>query len=90
MSTSRKLLSGIGWGGSSMVVVAGCQVVFLAVMARLLTPADFGLVAMGNICLRFLSYFAQLGVTPALIQKPELQADDIAAALSVSLGISFF
>lgn len=88
MSTSRKLLSGIGWGGSSMVVVAASQVVFLAVLARLLTPADFGLVAMGNICLRFLSYFSQIGVTPALVQKRELRDDDIAAALSVSLGVS--
>ncbi len=88
MSTSRKLLSGVGWGGVSLVVVASCQVVFLAVLARLLTPADFGLVAMGNICLRFLSYFSQLGVTPALVQKRELRDDDVAAALSVSLGIS--
>lgn len=88
MSVSRKLLSGVGWGGISMVAVAGCQIVFLAVLARLLSPADFGLVAMGNICLRFLSYFAQLGVTPALVQKPELRDDDIAAALFVSIAIS--
>lgn len=88
MTNLGKLRAGVGWGGLSMVIVAGCQIAFLAVLARLLSPADFGLVAMANISLRFLSYFAQLGVAPALVQKPKLGEDDIAAALAVSLGIS--
>lgn len=60
----------------------------MAVMARLLDPVHFGLVAVANVLLRFLTYFAQLGVGPALIQKPVLEDGDVRAALSVSLGIS--
>lgn len=60
----------------------------MAVMARLLDPAHFGLVAIANVSLRFFSYFAQMGIAPALIQKPILEDVDIRAALALSLGIS--
>ncbi len=87
-SSLSKTLHGIGWGGLSTVVNVLFQLVFMAVMARLLDPVHFGLIAIANVMLRFLMYFAQLGVGPALIQKPELTDGDIRAALSVSLGIS--
>jgi O-antigen/teichoic acid export membrane protein len=88
MSKIKTLASGIGWGTISTIAVTGFQLVFMAVMARLLNPTDFGLVAIANVSLRFFSYFAQLGTAPALIQKPTLEDGDIAAALTVSLGIS--
>jgi lipopolysaccharide exporter len=88
MSKLKKLASGVGWGTFSTIAVTGFQLVFMAVMARLLEPADFGLVAIANVSLRFFSYFAQMGTAPALIQKPKLEEGDIAAALTVSLGIS--
>lgn len=87
-SSLNKTLHGIGWGGLSTGVNVLFQLVFMAVMARLLDPVDFGLIAIANVMLRFLTYFAQLGVGPALIQKPELTDGDVRAALSVSLGIS--
>lgn len=87
-SSLSKTLHGIGWGGLSTGVNVLFQLVFMAVMARLLDPVHFGLIAIANVMLRFLMYFAQLGVGPALIQKPELTDGDIRAALSVSLSIS--
>ena len=88
MSKLKTLASGVSWGTFSTIAVTGFQLVFMAVMARLLDPSNFGLVAIANVSLRFFSYFAQLGTTPALIQKPKLEEGDIAAALTVSLGIS--
>ncbi|WP_081733808.1 lipopolysaccharide biosynthesis protein [Methylomonas sp. 11b] len=88
MSKIKSLVSGIGWGTFSTVTVVGFQLVFMAIMARLLEPANFGLVAIANVSLRFFGYFAQMGTAPALIQKPKLEDGDIAAALTVSLGIS--
>lgn len=90
MSNLKKLASGVGWGTVSVVTVTVFQLVFMAVMARLLEPADFGLVAIANVSLRFFSYFAQMGIAPALIQKPTLEDADVRAALALSLGISSF
>ena len=90
MSKLNKLAFGVGWGTVSVSTVTALQLVFMAVMARLLDPAHFGLVAIANVSLRFFSYFAQMGIAPALIQKPTLEDGDIRAALALSLGISTF
>ena len=90
MTKLKKLVSGVGWGTTSVVTVTVLQLVFMAVMARLLDPAHFGLVAIANVSLRFFSYFAQMGIAPALIQKPTLENADIRAAFALSMGISSF
>ena len=90
MSKLSSLVSGVGWGTVSIATVTIFQVVFISVMARLLDPADFGLVAIANIALRFYSFFAQMGITPALIQKETLSDGDVRAALALSLGVSIF
>ncbi len=88
MSKLNKLASGVGWGTVSVVTITLFQLVFMAVMARLLDPAHFGLVAIANVSLRFFSYFAQMGIAPALIQKPDLEDGDIRAALALSMSVS--
>jgi len=75
----------LGWSTISVFVIAGSQLGFMAVMGRLLSPSDFGLVAIAGLSLRFATYFAQLGVAPAVVQKANLSDDDIAAGFSVSL-----
>lgn len=84
------MVSGVGWGTVSIVTVTLFQLVFMGVMARLLEPADFGLVAIAHVALRFYSYFAQVGTAPALIQKETVDDGDIRAALALSIGVSGF
>jgi lipopolysaccharide exporter len=58
-----------------------------AVLARLLTPAAFGLIAFAGVFLRFVNYFAKAGITQALIQKQQLSREDIRAAFTLSTGL---
>lgn len=60
-----------------------------ATTARLLDPADFGLIAMANVLLRLGNYVAQMGVGRALIQAPEIDELDVRAAFTSSslLGV---
>lgn len=60
----------------------------MATLARLLDPVSFGLMAMATIVLRFASFFAQVGFSQALIQKPKVEAEDTTAALVMALVIS--
>ncbi len=66
------------------------QVGYTAIMARLLTPADFGLVALAAIFMRFGGYFAQMGMEQALIQKATLTPADIRAAFTSAVGLGLF
>jgi O-antigen/teichoic acid export membrane protein len=68
------------------------QIGYTAIMARLLDPAAFGLIAMSGVILRFGGYFANMGMAQAIIQKKELTNEDIRAAFTSALllGGAFF
>ena len=76
---------GIKWTTAAAVVTALLQVGYTAIMARLLSPAAFGLVAMAGVVLRFGSYFAEMGLGHALVQRPRITPEDIRATFTASL-----
>lgn len=84
---AQQVLSGLGWSVIATVVTALCQFVFMGVLARLLDPAAFGLMAMAIIVLRFASFFSQLGFAQAIIQRGHIKPEDTTAALLMALGI---
>jgi len=84
---AQQIMSGLGWSAMATVVSAVCQFVFMAMLARLLDPAAFGLMAMAAIALRFAGFFAQLGFAQAIVQRPRLTPQDTTAALVMALCI---
>lgn len=84
--TSRTL-DGVKWTYLATVSSAVLQLVFAAVMARLLSPEVFGLIAMTQLVLNFGNYFAEMGIGVALIQKFELTALDIRAGFTSTVAL---
>lgn len=84
---TRRSLPGLSWSYLDTIVVAVLQIGITAALARLLTPRAFGLVALGNLTLSFVNYFARAGITQALIQKPRLSAHDVRAGFTLSAGL---
>lgn len=91
-SLTAMTLKGVKWTSTSTLINAILQIVFFAITARLLDPAAFGLMAMSGVVLRFGSYFAQMGLGPALVQKDNIEKNEVAAAFTSSLflGAGFF
>lgn len=80
MSIKKKAIKGVIWStiqnwGSQ----AGSFIIFI-ILARLLTPEDFGIVSLANVFLVFLNIFLEQGLTPALIQREELEAKHLDTA----------
>jgi len=74
--------------GQSMAVYAVARVttiVFAAILARLLTPADFGLAAAATVALSFLNLGSRFGISTALIQAPSLDDGMVRTAKSMVL-----
>lgn len=69
------------WGSQ-----AGSLLVFF-VLARLLTPTDFGLVALANVFLAFMQLLLNQGFAQAIIQREELDAEHLDTAFWTNLGI---
>ncbi len=57
----------------------------LVVLARLLTPADFGLVAAALVVIGFSAIFSEFGIGPALVQRLDLQTRHIRTGFTLSL-----
>ena len=79
-----KTLSGLRWSFTSTGVSTLIQIAHMVIMARLLAPADFGLVALATAFLLFGTYFAQLGVGQALMQRLTLSEREIRTAFTTS------
>ncbi|HDY65716.1 MAG TPA: lipopolysaccharide biosynthesis protein [Phycisphaerae bacterium] len=90
-SLTSRTVHGLKWTYLANGISAGLQIAFTAIIARLLLPSAFGLVAMAGIFLRFGSYFAQMGIGQAIVQKQTLQPHDIRAAFTAStlIGAAF-
>ena len=88
---TSKTLHSLKWSYTGTIINSVLQIGFTAIMARLLDPADFGLMAMAGVILRFGTHFAQMGVGSAMIQKKEVSNEDIRASFTSSflLGILF-
>jgi lipopolysaccharide exporter len=90
-SLTSATVHGLKWSYASTIVNALLQIAVTAVLARLLTPSAFGLVAMAGVFLRFGQYFAQMGAGQALVQKRTLSVRDVHTAFTSSLlmGVAF-
>ena len=85
---TQRTLAGLLWTAWGRVAYVGAQVLVLAVLSRFLTPAEFGVVGAALVVIGLSGVFAQLGMGPALVQRPELERRhfDAAAVLSFALG----
>jgi len=86
-SLAAVTLAGARWTYLGTFVTAALQVAVTAVLARLLLPEAFGLVAMGMLVLRFGQYFATMGLTEAVVQRRDLCEEHVAAGFWAALGV---
>ncbi len=70
----------VGTGGQGVLRLA-----VLVILARLLTPSEFGVVSAALIVVGLSTIFSQLGVGPAVVQRPDLNADHLRSGFTLSL-----
>ncbi len=92
MSTVNKAINGGKWITSSTVISTGCQFVQIAILARLLEPAAFGIVSISTMIINFFTIFANLGFSNSVIARQENDRKILSTLyiLNVSLGLLMF
>ncbi|MEU9865557.1 lipopolysaccharide biosynthesis protein [Streptomyces sp. NPDC047971] len=78
-------VKGMRWTYLAGVAAIVLQLPYAAVMARLLTPEDFGLMALAHLVLRFAHHFAQGGLRSAVVQRATLTDRDIRVTFTLAL-----
>jgi PST family polysaccharide transporter len=84
----QRALRSMMWTGGGVAAETALQVLVVAVLARLLTPADFGVVAVALVMTGFVGIFGELGLVPALIQRERLETAHIRTAFTGSLALA--
>lgn len=72
------------WVVLGFVLDKGLALVQVMILARLLTPSDFGLMAMSSAVLLVLFTLSELGLDSAIIARRDVHADDLAVAWTLS------
>lgn len=81
----EKTAKGLFWGGISNGLQQLLGLIFGIVLARILSPEDYGMVGMLAIFTGIASSIQESGFTAALVNKPEINHDDYNAVFWFSL-----
>jgi O-antigen/teichoic acid export membrane protein len=76
----RQAVSSSLWVTGARLAARSLDQVLLIVLARLLVPKDFGIIAMAGVFTRMLGLFSTMGVTPAIIQRANVDDEFLSTA----------
>lgn len=88
MTLKHRVFSAVRWTSSVAVVRTLLQLAQMAVLARLLAPEDYGLMAMVAVVLGFATVFTDMGLNSAYVQRQEVTAAQRSSLfwLNVAMG----
>ena len=87
MSLRRRASRGVKQNAIASVITAIAQVAQLALLARLLQPADFGVASIATMIIGFLALAVDLGMGSALVHARDLGQKDLSSVLWATLGL---
>lgn len=87
MNLRDKAVKGVGWSAVQNFGSQGISLIIFLVLARLLGPEVFGLVAMANIFVMFVQVFLDQGLGQAIIQRTEFDDTHLDSAFWANLAV---
>lgn len=82
--------NGALWGMAGNISVSGISFLGTAVLARILSPRDFGLIGLAVLVMGIVDLFGNLGLGTALIQKKNVDGEDLSTFFWSSIFVSIF
>jgi O-antigen/teichoic acid export membrane protein len=81
------VVTGLRWKGASQVLLQILSFTSTLVLARLLTPRDFGLAALATVFAGLAFLFADLGLGASIVQRATLTEEDRSTAFWSNVGL---
>ena len=92
MITSKiksQLISGVLYTAIAKYSGLIISLIVTAILARLLTPDDFGIVAIATVFINFFELFTTIGFSSAIIQNKDLTEKDLSNIYSFTIWMGF-
>lgn len=71
---------GILWNGFSQFLTQTFQIIVVMILARLLTPKDFGIAGLATVFIGLVAAFNELGLSAAIIQRKNISQDHLSTS----------
>ncbi|GBD86471.1 lipopolysaccharide biosynthesis protein WzxC [bacterium BMS3Abin03] len=86
MQLKKDAVKGVKWASASQLGRQVIQYTTTIILAALLTPSDFGVMAMAIVIIGFLDIFKDLGTAAAIIQNQDLTEEALSSIFWVNVG----
>lgn len=86
-SLKQKTTKGLLWSSVERFSNQGVQFVFSIILARLLSPSDFGIIAMITIFFAIAQSFVDSGFSNALVRKTDRREEDFSTCFYFNIGV---
>ena len=90
MSLKQKTIKGLSWSALAQGGKVLSQFIVTMILARLLAPSDFGLLAMATVFANFAMIFSEMGISSALIQKQDAHDRHYYSAFWFNVAVGIF
>ena len=90
MSIKSEMINGVYWSAIQKYSGFFVQLIVSAVLARLLSPEDFGVIAISTVIIAFFSLFTDMGIGAAIVQNRNLTKDDLNSLFSLGIYMGLF
>lgn len=89
-SLKSKTVKGLGWSAADNIIKIGITFVVSIVLARLLSPDEYGLIGILTIFISIFNFIVDSGFTNALIRKQDATEKDYSTVFYTNLVVSIF
>ena len=90
MSVKKEIAKGVFWIAIAKYSGIVIQLVITAILARLISPAAFGTIAIAMVVLHFLNILADIGIGPAVVQYKQLTKSHLDSLFTLNVYIGTF
>ncbi len=89
MNIKTQTIQGVFWSAIQNWGSQGVSLLVFLILARLLQPKDFGLIAVANVFITFIQIFLNQGFSQALIQRQNIDSEHLDTAFWTQLVLGF-
>lgn len=89
-SIKQEMTRGVFWSAVEKYSGLVVSIIVSMILARLLSPEEYGVVAIATVIIHFLQMFCTMGIGPAIIQRRDLSNNDLNSIFTFSLSIGVF
>lgn len=86
-NVAKQLFSGVSYTAVSQYLGIFISLVISGILARLVSPHEFGIVAIASVLITFFGIFSELGIAPAIIQTKNLSGEDLDKIFSFTIWV---